>query len=296
VTRRIDPPYDGGPTGEGTFVVTPAVVSISIFPVKSAGGVAVDRVDVEPWGLRGDRRWMVVDERGNKVGVSAHETGLMTITAAPEADGGVTLTAPGRPGLAVAPPAATADKVPVNAYGLGWALSAGATADAWTSRVLGRAARLVWLDAPPRRIVPPDRGGLPGDTVSFADTAPLLLATTASLRQLDAWIAETAAERGEAAPEPLDPRRFRPNVVLDTDEPFAEDDWARVRIGEVWFRFTERCDRCKIPLIDPVTLVSGKEPVRTLARHRREDGQTWFGIRVVPESRGTIAVGDPVTW
>ncbi len=46
--------------------------------------------------------------------------------------------------------------------------------------------------------------------------------------------------------------------------------------------------------IDPVTLASGKEPIRTLARHRRWDGRTWFGIRLVPLGIGTIRVGDLV--
>jgi uncharacterized protein YcbX len=277
-------------------VGAPSVVSIAIYPVKSAGGVSVPRAAVEPWGLRGDRRWMVVDERGDKVGVWARDTALFAVTATPRADGGVTLAAPGRPDLTVPAPGADAEKAPVNAYGLGWVPAAGAAADAWLTGALGRPVRLVWLDAPPRRAVAPDRGGLPGDTLSFADTGPLLLATTASMRQLNDWIAETAVERGEDLPAPLDIRRFRPNVVLDTDEPFAEDGWRRVRIGEVAFRFTERCDRCKIPLIDPDTLVSGVEPVRTLARHRRQDGLTWFGIRVVPEHPGEIAVGDPVSW
>ena len=39
----------------------------------------------------------------------------------------------------------------------------------------------------------------------------------------------------------------------------------------------------------------GKEPIRTLARHRRHDGAVWFGIRLVPMSTGTIRLGDRVT-
>jgi uncharacterized protein YcbX len=46
-----------------------------------------------------------------------------------------------------------------------------------------------------------------------------------------------------------------------------------------------------ISLLD---LATGKEPIRTLARHRQWDGKTWFGLQLIPESTGTIAVGDPV--
>ena len=89
--------------------------------------------------------------------------------------------------------------------------------------------------------------------------------------------------------------RFRPTVVVDgAAEPFAEDGWRHVRIGEVSFRFAEQCDRCVLTTIDTRTLAGGKEPLRTLARHRQWDHKTWFGIRLVPATTGVIRVGDPV--
>lgn len=88
--------------------------------------------------------------------------------------------------------------------------------------------------------------------------------------------------------------RFRPNVVIDGEAPFAEDSWPRVRIGEVEFRTAEVCDRCVMTTIDPETLATGKEPVRTLARYRHWDGKTWFGTRLVPLGEGELRVGDEV--
>jgi uncharacterized protein YcbX len=90
-------------------------------------------------------------------------------------------------------------------------------------------------------------------------------------------------------------RRFRPNLVVDGGPPFAEETWTRIRIGAVPFRLAEHCDRCSITLIDPDTLATGKEPLRTLARHRRRDGLAWFGVRMVPEAAGHLRVGDPVS-
>jgi hypothetical protein len=40
--------------------------------------------------------------------------------------------------------------------------------------------------------------------------------------------------------------------------------------------------------INPETLDTGHEPVKTLARHRRWDGATWFGVRMVPVVTGAI--------
>ena len=120
----------------------------------------------------------------------------------------------------------------------------------------------------------------------MADAGPLLLTTDASLRQLNNWIPDE---------QKVVMARFRPNVVVDeVPEPFEEDRWRTVRIGEAEFRFSEICDRCVMTTLDPLTLTGGKEPLRTLARHRQWDHKTWFGIRLVPTKIATIHAGDDV--
>jgi uncharacterized protein YcbX len=46
---------------------------------------------------------------------------------------------------------------------------------------------------------------------------------------------------------------------------------------------------------DQVTAERGKEPLRTLGRHRRFGSELVFGQYLVPEAAGTIRLGDPVT-
>lgn len=234
----------------------------------------------------------MVDEDGTKV-TAREENALLGVSATLGAGDAVTLTAPGLPALHVPVPAA-GDKVPVEFRNLDYAIAAGDAADVWLTRLLDRPVRLVWLDDPHRRAVDARHGGLRGDIVSLADATPLLLAAEASLLRLNAWVAETAAGRGEPAPDPLVMRRFRPNVVVDGDTPFAEDDWTEVRIGAADFRVASLCDRCVMTTIEPDTQVRGKEPLRTLAKHRRWDRKTWFGARLVPRTTGEIRVGDPV--
>ncbi|WP_204044030.1 MOSC domain-containing protein [Acrocarpospora phusangensis] len=269
------------------------LAEIRKYPVKSVSGRAVDSAVVEPWGLAGDRRWAVVDEIGDLHWVGEHPR-LLSVVASATAEDGLLLDAPGLPQLKIPP--ATGESVPVGGFvELDTAVLADSDAHAWFSRLLGKPARLVWLDDPGRCAVPAANGGLPGDVVSFAGTAPILLTSRSSLRRLDDWILEGALERQEDPPGPLDMSRFRPNLVIDGAPPYAEDDWREIRIGSLAFRFTEHCDRCATTTYDPVTIEKGREPLRTLARHRRWNGLTWFGIRLVPRGRGELRVGDPVT-
>ena len=276
------------------------VSALHVYPVKSLRGSPVARADVERAGLRGDRRWMVVDEAGSVLS-ARHLPAMLAVTARTGPTGALELTTAGRGGLHVDPPRG-GPVVEVQLSRLATAVGAGEPADGWLSDVLGRPARLVWLDDPNRRSVSAGHGGRPGDMLSLADTGPLLLTSTASLRRLDRWVAAAYSERyaqcGAAAgsrPAPLDMERFRPNVVVDGDvEPFVEDTWQTVRIGTTDFRVSELCDRCALVTLDPQTQVRGQEPLRTLAKHRRWDGLTWFGVRLVPEGTGSLRIGDRV--
>ena len=266
------------------------VTRLRVYPVKSFGGLDVPAARVEPWGLAGDRRWAVVDADGEPV--TARElNALLSLTATP-VDGGVILGAPGGATLRVEEPL-DADPIPVGHSRQGAALPAGQAADAWLSAQLGRVLRLVWQPDPLVRPVNPVHGGLPGDHVSLADVGPLLLASESSMAQLNRWT-------GDGVPE-LDIVRFRPNVVIDGDPraPFAEDGWGSVQLGDTRFRVSGVCDRCVMTTIDPATIERGKEPIRTLAKHRRWDGRTWFGVWLVPDLADDgeprrIAVGDAV--
>jgi uncharacterized protein YcbX len=123
----------------------------------------------------------------------------------------------------------------------------------------------------------------PGDVVSFADGYPFLVISEASLSDLNSRL-ET----------PLVMERFRPNIVVSGVPAYAEDTFRHVRFGEVGFRAVKRCDRCSVTTIDPETGARGKEPLRTLATYRREDGKVWFGMNLIHDAEGTLSVGDLV--
>jgi uncharacterized protein YcbX len=271
---------------------------ISLHPVKSTAVRPVLHGVVEPWGLRGDRRWMVVDATGECV-TAREEHRLLSVTAhTPATDPGATsalrLTAPGLDPLEVEEPDGPAQ--PLTVHGRGGGLegaAAGEQAAAWFGALLGRDdLRLVHVRSPRPLSA---AHGRPGEATAFADAYPVTLASRASLRRLQDWVAETAVERGEQPRDPLPVERFRPNLVVEGDlEPFEEDGWRRVHVGPVSFRVVKPVDRCVLTTIDPVTLERSHEPIRTLARHRKWDGATWFAVQLVPESLGDLRVGDEV--
>ena len=273
------------------------VTGLALHPVKSTAIRPVRSATVLPWGLAGDRRWMVVDADRSLVSARELRSLFHVVADTPETDPDVTglrLSAPGQEPLQVAEP--TSDLVGLRMFSNDLVgRPADEDANRWLRTATGRDdLTLVWCDDPTRRTF--DRPwARPDDHAPYTDSCPLTLASTASVRQLNDWITQGALERGETPPEPLPVQRFRPNIVIDGDEAFAEDGWERLRIGTVGFRVPKRVDRCVMTTIDPADLTSTKEPIRTLARHRLAEQATWFAIHLVPVGTGRISVGDPVT-
>jgi uncharacterized protein YcbX len=274
------------------------LVGLHVHPLKSGAIRPVSSIDVLAGGLRHDRTWMVVDGDGRLV--SAREVhGLFHVVAdTPATDPAVTralrLRAPGHPDLELAEPVGAPEQVRLFSLDLR-AVPAGPDADAWLRSALGRDdVRLVWCDDPTRRTLQPGYAR-PGDHATFPDSFPVTVASLASLRQLNDWILERSLELGEEPRDPLPIERFRANLVVDGEEPFAEDRWRVLTVGGVRFRVTKQVDRCVMTSIDPHTLTTAKEPIRTLARHRLVDGKTMFAAHLVPLDEGRIGVGDKVT-
>jgi uncharacterized protein YcbX len=265
--------------------------------VKSTAVRDVERSRVAPCGLVDDRRWMVVDGEGELVSARTDEALFKVTTRTRAIDGldvDLLLSADGHPDLEVAEPSgAPVDLVLHGNRVLG--VPAGQHADRWFGQVIGRSdVRLMWCDDISRRRLDPAHSE-PHDSTAFADGYPLLVTTQSSLDQLNDWIAETALDIGEPT-EALPMKRFRPNLVLAGEAPFAEEGWSRLRIGDLALRAAKPCNRCVMTTVDPATLDRGKEPIRTLARYRKVGSAVPFGMNFIPEGYGEVAVGDPVTF
>lgn len=251
-----------------------------VYPVKGCAGIALERATLVARGLELDRRYMLIDRAGRFV--SQREAPRLCLVGTALAGSQLVLEAPGAPTLAIPQTLHEAENERVASQvweHTGSALRHDA-GSRWFSDFLGDDVRLVYMPDSERRAVNPKRAR-PGDIVSFADGYPLLAISEASLADLNARL-----------DLPLDMRRFRPNLVLSDCEPFAEDALQTLSIGGVSFRAVKRCERCSVTTVDPDTAERGKEPLRTLAKYRLEDGKVWFGMNLIHDGPGELRLGD----
>jgi uncharacterized protein YcbX len=260
------------------------VTGLFVYPVKACRGIELKTAMVERRGLQHDRRFMIVDETGRFVTQRTEPRLALVDVSIRERDGELVLAAPGLPALHVDVTEAGRRgerrrvqvwRDPVDA------VDCGEAARAWVSQWLGKPMSLVYMPDDVERLVNPKYGGA-GDIVSFADGYPVLLASTSSLEDVNARLAQ---------PVPMD--RFRPNLVVSGCAPWAEDGWAHIRVGEVAFRVVKACDRCTVTTVDQRTAEQGVEPLRTLATFRKKDNDVLFAQNCIPDSPGAIGHSRP---
>ncbi|MEO1006136.1 MAG: MOSC N-terminal beta barrel domain-containing protein [Cyanobacteria bacterium J06638_38] len=127
--------------------------------------------------------------------------------------------------------------------------------------------------------------------LGFADNSPVMLTASASLAELNQRIVEIHQQQSQAIPM----NRFRANVVIDTTEPFIEDSWSLIQIGEVQFKMLRPCSRCIITTVDQQQGEKNKlkEPLNTLGTFRQlSERGVMFGVNMIPQNEGTISSGD----
>lgn len=252
-----------------------------VYPVKSAGGFDAPAWPVDDFGLRHDRRWMVVDSRGEALTQRGHPRLALVRTAI--AGETLRLAAPGQPPLELPAEPAGSVRTTANVWGDAcesyWLGEGPAT---WFTRLLGTACSLVYMPAETRRPADPDYAP-PGVRVSYADAFPFLMLSEESLADLNARL-----------PAPLPMNRFRPNLVIAGGQPYAEDGLGNFRIGTLELAAVKPCDRCVLTTTDQETGERGPEPLRTLATYRKANGKVLFGQNVVHRGPGRLTVGEVV--
>ncbi|MGR3753216.1 MOSC domain-containing protein [Edwardsiella anguillarum] len=252
------------------------------YPLKSGAGEAAERVSVASYGIVQDRQFMLIKAADSRMVTARTHPQLLGVRVSQDADS-VTFHSAMQTPLRVRWAQFVRGSRQTAVWGDAFsALSVGEEADRWFSQLLREPVTLVFNGEAPRR----HRGDTP-TPLSLADAAPLLLLSEASLDALNA-----------RSPEQHTLQQFRPNIVVQGSQPFAEDGWKTLRIGGVTFAVSAPCSRCVLTTIDPQTqqMKPGNEPLTTLGQFRREarTGEIHFGVYLTPLTPGEIVCSDPV--
>lgn len=258
-----------------------AVLSqINVYPVKSVAGLSLSTAWVEKQGLMFDRRFMLALADGSMV--TARKYPQMVKIRSTLTPDGLIFTAQGKSPLSIRYAEFKMQESPATVWNDNFiAYTTTDDADDWFSEVMGQRVELLFTGQQSNRV----REKF-GHNVSFADGYPLLIISQGSLDELN----RRSTERHS-----MD--QFRTNLVISGSEPFAEDGWKRIRIGEVEFEALKPCERCIMTTVD---LEKGqyrpsKEPLRTLSQFRaNERGGVFFGQNLIARNEGMIYAGDKV--
>ncbi|XP_002739129.1 mitochondrial amidoxime-reducing component 1-like [Saccoglossus kowalevskii] len=281
-----------------------------IHPVKSCRGIRLDSGYCTLKGLRHqvftDRHWMIVDGENRLLTISSQPTMALITPSLSEDNKYFELNAPNMTTLRV--PIQTTELTEdeqrvVDTSVLGQHIQGkycGKEAEEWLGQYLKvPGCKLLHCDD---TIKLRDMHGakrmkgfdtVTGDEVAYHDDTVYMLMNQASLLDLN-----------NKLDEPVTMRNFRPNFVVSGCEPFAEDKWKYIKIGDVILRYIKFDERCRMTTVNPETGVMSEknEPLNTLKTYRKckeEDKPLYrnaplLGVHLGIDAAGTVKCGDVV--
>jgi uncharacterized protein YcbX len=254
---------------------------IYLYPIKSLGGISVPQSLVEERGFRYDRRWMLVDKKGDFVTQRQHPQLALLQVALSETQLEVFSKRDPSQQVAFDLDLVSDQELQVSIWGdqvLARVVSA--ELSRWFSDFLEMELDLVVMPESSHRKMDP-RYAVQGESVSFADGMPYVMIGQASLDELNGRLAD-----------PVGMDRFRPNLVFSGGEAYAEDQFKKLQIGEVEVQVVKPCARCVLITVNQQTGEKGKEPLATLATYRTVNKKVYFGQNAVALAPGMVRVGD----
>ncbi|MFN3488659.1 MAG: MOSC domain-containing protein [Emticicia sp.] len=265
------------------------VSEITIYPIKSLGGISLQEAIVEERGLQYDRRWVLADE--NNVFITQRQNEQMALIDVAITEDGLRVYHRLK---RIAPlqipfmPQTVAGGVPHQQQITIWddivrGIRVSDEADAWFSAVLGKKCSLFYQPDDSVRLTDPKYSITKEEHTSFADGYPILVIGQASLDELNSKLEE-----------PVSMKRFRPNLVFTGGEAHVEDSWKYFTIGEAKLVGVKPCARCVLTTINPETAEKGKEPLKTLTQYRNVNNKILFGQNLLVVETGKISVGDEI--
>lgn len=256
------------------------VSQLYIYPIKSLGGISLNKATVTERGFEHDRRWMLVDN--NRRFLSQREVAHMALLKVELQDNGLLVShkTTGESLLIPFKPLTTKTCEVVVWDDTCEAIYVSDEADKWFTKILGMNCRLVYMPDNTKRQVD-EKYAPDGKITSFSDAYPFMILGQATLDDLNIRLSEAL---------PMD--RFRPNIVFSGGKPFEEDLFDDFTIGNINFNGVKLCARCILTTIDQTNAEKTKEPLKTLAKYRRKNNNIYFGQNLIHKGEGIVTVGD----
>ncbi|WP_281631115.1 MOSC domain-containing protein [Flavobacterium luteolum] len=259
-----------------------SVKEIYIYPIKSLAGISLESAKAEEMGFENDRRWMLIDAENQMLTQREHR--IMSQFYPQISQGRISITFQDqRHEFSVAEHLENVIEVNV------WddkseVVEVNLETSKWFSQHLGFDCKLVKILKNGAR---KHESSKLKETfnVSLADGYPYLLIGSKSLDFLN-----------DKLDEKITIKRFRPNIVVSTENPHEEDDFKTFAIGDVQFKNIKPCGRCVMVNNDPENGRLKKEPLKTLSKYRNVDNSVLFGTNIVSLNSGIIRVGDEVVF
>ncbi|APG53016.1 TPA: YcbX family protein [Providencia stuartii] len=251
-------------------------------PVKSMRGIRLSHAYADTSGLIFDRNFMVTTLEGKFI--TARKYPQMLLFTPAMLNNGLYLKAPDGESVTVLYQDFDENQSPTEVWGNHFhALIAPESVNTWLSRYFDEPVQLRWLSPHLSRRVKT----MPDVPMSFADGYPFLLINEASVQELQ-----------RRCPASIKLEQFRGNLIITGAQPFEEDTWKTIQIGDVVFSLDRPCSRCILTTVSPEKGIKHphSEPLATLQTFRTtESGDVDFGQNVVIHNTGIIRVGDTVT-
>jgi uncharacterized protein len=261
---------------------------IWVYPVKSLGGISLQVAQVTDRGLELDRRWLLVDDSG--LFLSQREYPELALFR-PEIVGDFLRIShkvkSESVDFSLRPVFSDANsKIEVTVWeDVIDAFEVSQKTTEWFTKLLGFSVRLVYMPEESERKLDPDYSITGDEITSFSDAYPFLIIGQASLDDLNGRLEVK-----------LPMNRFRPNFVFTNGDAFEEDAWRDFKIGNVPFVGVKPCDRCVMTTVDQEKgVISGKDPLKTLAKYRNFGNKVLFGQNLIGLGLGTVKVGDSIS-
>lgn len=282
----------------GAYVLT----NIYIYPIKSCGAYEVHDWPLGPRGLLHDRSWMVVNENG--VCLTQKRVPCLCLIR-PEVhlpSNQLLLQASGMNAISVplesTPEIHTSSQV-CQSKVCGdrvETVDCGDEAASWLSDFLRQPCRLIRQNPDFTRDMKRRPSGAASSTsLSLVNEAQYLMINRASVELVQKL---TRSRHGHSEGDQLLDlqnviSRFRANLVIAGVEPFEEDNWSHLIIGNTQFMVAGQCGRCHMIGIDQDTGAKTKEPLLSLSAHRT--GKLTFGMYLSHQLADGSAAADPLS-